>query len=141
MRRLPALVGDPQDAGQLTVATRCRALRLASAVGSFRFSCCPDSSCQPLESLQPSLQWLKNAITGKASSACRGLTAASAFLSKANPHLCAGPGQLRRRSRRMPDRRSLVPVRPVVRDAASANRCRTLLPFLHQRMRESAGSR
>ena len=36
--RLPALVGGPQDAGQLTVATGSRVLRLASAVGRLRFS-------------------------------------------------------------------------------------------------------
>ena len=37
--RLPALVGGPQDAGQLTVATGSRVLRLASTDGCFRFSC------------------------------------------------------------------------------------------------------
>src|SRR5690606_17544110 len=35
---------------------------------------------QPLESLQPFQTWLENAMTGKASSACRGHTAAYAFL-------------------------------------------------------------
>ncbi|WP_155799304.1 hypothetical protein [Planococcus antarcticus] len=34
----PALVGGPQDAGQLTVATGSRGLRLASAFGRLRFS-------------------------------------------------------------------------------------------------------
>src|SRR5688572_15219838 len=37
-------VEGPQDAGQLTVATRCRAFRLASVGGHLRFSYCPASA-------------------------------------------------------------------------------------------------
>src|SRR5690606_13731296 len=45
-----------------------------------RFSYCPDSIAQPLESRSAFPAMAKSAITGKASSACRGLAGDSAFL-------------------------------------------------------------